>query len=199
MSDYPNAVDVFADPQPGSPRNNPSVSGTVRALIDGLTAVQAAHLDTGWRVFPQSSLTLDFTGQAGVVFRVAPLWRRVGDVVHFGAAVTRDTAWSGASGANVSRVFLAPAGMDLGVPSGNIVCQAFTSDTTVPGTNLFAFHASVTFQSYNYGIADPAVQLTVNPSAQIVPTGTPLVLRSQAGRWTDEPWPDSLPGTPYTP
>ena len=41
MSNYPAAFDAFASPQPGSPRNNPSLSGSVRALGDAVEAIQA--------------------------------------------------------------------------------------------------------------------------------------------------------------
>lgn len=170
------------------------VTGLVAALAAKLDLADPRLADTGWRAFPEQSFTVTIGAQSGIAFRVTLLQRRVGSLVMVGMVWARDTALTVTTGA---------ASMFLTIPDGWMVA----SDTT--GRGLVTAAASMTEAAvsavsalYSHlditGVSRLIFSASAVSAAQAgVTVGSDYEAKGPPGGWTDEPWPDPLPGVAY--
>jgi len=147
-------------------------------------------LDTGWRKFPEQEITVNLTGQSGVVYRISLLQRRIGNFLIPGLLWARDTVEWTATAGSPKTVLTTPDGFMVPSTSAWNVSVNNTSFGTLASAQgiISTIDNTIQLAVVIYGAT---AQAGVTPENDYTAFGLPT--------FVEESFPDILPGVAYTP
>lgn len=215
-AEWAAADPVLASGEWGLDRTNNIVKigdgSTVWSLLDGTTGppgptgetgptgpagADYVTQDTGWRIWPEVAQTLTYTGGTADV-RAQFMQRRIGPHVHSSFLFTIDSPERTATAGAGTITFDSTGHM---FPS-NAYATSYTGNANLPAlagstANVVALN---TGRPVDGGwLVTLSVPFTVVRSTSVLVTGTTYRPAGGAPFVTDDPWPETLPGTAYTP
>lgn len=185
------------------------IANDIKTLADDVDATIHDNLigDTGWRIMPVQSWTIDYTGQTGVPIDTRLVMRRTGNLVFAGVTVKVNTATRTAtagSGTGQSRALELPedhlfprTGTYSWLPG---LMAVYTPDPSV-ATDTTACTLTVKRTAGTGAVqANLTMGFQLVSSTSTVVNGVEYFVRGYCGPIiTDDPWPETLPGEAYTP
>lgn len=171
--------------------NTSGVSGIGLRRLVARGYIEIGVADTGWRKFPEQTVTATIGAQSGISYRVSPLMRRINDDVRIGMVWARDTALT-VTTSQTNVLLTTPTDWPV-MPGAN-----FSADLIAVQTGGNAATARMFYTNRVDGTVSMYLQCIATTTSQTgVTTGTDYVGYSAATAYTTDAWPTTLPGVAY--